>query len=75
MIGYRGAYTVHTSDRPKRRYVSAKTRDDVRAKLTRAMAAGDGGLVFDAGSLTVGEYLDRWLKDVKDTVNKLFVIA
>ena len=23
------------------------------------------GLVSDAGALTVGEYLDRWLKDVK----------
>jgi integrase len=27
------------------------------------MADRDGGLVFDAGSLTVGEYLERWLKD------------
>jgi integrase len=26
--------------------------------------------VFDAGSLTVGEYLDRWLKDVRDTVRQ-----
>src|SRR3712207_6703697 len=28
------------------------------------------GLVSDAGVLTVGEYLDRWLKDVRDTVRE-----
>jgi integrase len=33
------------------------------------MADRDGGLVFDAGSLTIGEYVDRWLTDtVKGTV-------
>ena len=26
--------------------------------------------MFDAGALTVGEYLDRWLADVRDTVRK-----
>jgi integrase len=68
-VGYRGAYTVYTASGPKRRYVSGKTRDDVRSKLTKAMSDRDGGLVFDAGNLTVGEYLDRWLENsVKDTV-------
>src|ERR671916_2044209 len=70
-VGYRGAYTVHTAAGPKRRYVSGKDRDEVRAKLTKAMADRDGGMVFDAGSLTVGEYLDRWLKDsVRGTVRQ-----
>ena len=32
------------------------------------MADRNGGLAFDAGVLTVGEYLDRWLTDLKDTV-------
>jgi integrase len=62
-VGYRGAYTVHTAEGPKRRYVSGKTREEVRRKLNKAMADRDGGLVFDAGNLTVGEYLERWLKD------------
>jgi len=62
-IGYRGAYTVYTAEGPKRRYVSGKTREEVRQKLTKDMADRDGGLVCDAGSLTVGEYLERWLKD------------
>ena len=70
-VGYRGAYTVHTAAGPKRRYVSGKDRDEVRAKLTKAMADRDGGMVFDAGTLTVGEYLDRWLKDsVRGTVRR-----
>jgi integrase len=68
-VGYRGAYTVHTAEGPKRRYVSGKTREEVRRKLAKAMADRDSGLIFDAGSLTVGEYLDRWLKDsVRATV-------
>lgn len=70
-VGYRGAYSVHTADGPKRRYVSGRTREEVRRKLSKAMADRDGGLVFDAGGLTVGEYLDRWLSDcVKGTVRE-----
>lgn len=70
-VGYRGAYTVHTAQGPKRRYVTGKTREEVRQKLTKAMADRDGGLICDAGSLTVGEYLERWLKDaVKGTVRQ-----
>lgn len=58
-----GRYTVHTADGTKQRAVYGKTRADVSQKLTKAMADRDGGLVYDAGSLTVGEYLDRWLRD------------
>jgi integrase len=68
-IGYRGAYTVHTSEGTKRRYVSGKSREEVRRKLTSAMADRDGGMIFDAGHLTVGEYITRWLEDsVRGTV-------
>ena len=68
-VGYRGAYWVQTAEGPKRRYVSGKTRDQVRRKLTKAMVDRDGGLDFDTGHLRVGEYLERWLKDsVKGTV-------
>ena len=70
-VGYRGAYTVYTASGPKRRYVSGKTRDEARLKLTKAMADRDGGLVFEAGGLTVGEYVERWLKDsVRGTVRQ-----
>ena len=68
-VGYRGAYTVYTATGPKRRYVTGKTRDEVRQKLTKAMANRDGGLVFDAGSLTVGEHMAHWLRgSAKGTV-------
>jgi integrase len=64
-----GQYLVYTSKGPKYRYIYGRTRADVSKKLTKAMADRDGGLVFDAGSLTIGEYLDRWLTDtVKGTV-------
>ena len=64
-------YTVWTAEGRKRRSVSGKTRAEVSRKLTEAMADRDGGLVYDAGKLTVGEYLDRWLADsVKGTVKE-----
>src|SRR3712207_4812725 len=68
--GYRAAYVVHTAEGPKRRYLSGKRREDVRDKLARALSDRVEGIVSDAGTLTVGEYLDRWLKDVKDTVRE-----
>ena len=62
-------YTVRTIKGPKRRTVYGRTRAEVSAKLAKAMADRDGGLIFDAGILTVGDYLDRWLSNsVKDTV-------
>ncbi len=39
--------------------------------LREARAGADAGLVFDAGTLTLANYLDRWLADsVKDTVRQ-----
>ncbi len=68
---WRASYTVHTAAGVKRRYLSGKTRAEVSEKLTKAMADRDGGLVFDAGTLTVGEYLKRWLTDsVRGTVRQ-----
>jgi integrase len=70
-VGYRGAYWVHTATGSKRRYVSGKTREEVRYKLTKAMADRDGGLVCDAGNLTVGEYMEKWLEtSVKGSVRE-----
>ena len=62
---------VYTAADPKRRYVTGKDRNDVRQKLTKAITDRDGGLVFDAGTLTAKEYLERWLKDsVQGTVSQ-----
>ena len=37
-------------------------------KLTNAMADKDAGMVFDAGSLRLGDYLDGWLDSIRDTL-------
>ena len=60
IIGYRGAYFGPDG---KRRYVSGKTKEDARNKKRQAMADADRGLLFDAGTLTVEEYLKPWLND------------
>src|SRR5215211_4193069 len=66
-----GRYTVHSADGPKQRAVYGKTRAEVAEKLTKAMADRDGGIVYDAGKLIVGEYLDSWLSDsVRGTVRQ-----
>jgi len=58
ITSYRGAYVGPDG---KRRYVSGKTREEARRNTRKAEAAG--GVVLDAGKLTVGEYLVRWLSD------------
>ena len=64
-IGYRGSYIVNG----KRYYVSAKTKTETEQKLRQAMTDADRGLTFDAGGLTLRDYLSRWLNDsVRDTV-------
>jgi integrase len=62
-------YVVWTSEGRKRKTLYGKTRAEVAGKLAKALSNREDGLVFDAGSLTVAGYLDRWLTDsVKDTV-------
>jgi integrase len=63
-------YTVNTLDGVKRRAVYGKRKKEVRLKLTEAIADRDKGLVFDAGNLSVGEYLDRWLEAVQSTISE-----
>jgi integrase len=71
---YMARYTVQTADGPKRRTIYGKkgeSREDVAAKLTKAMADRDGGITYDAGKLTVEDHLRRWLSEsVRDTVRR-----
>ena len=68
IIGYRGSYFAPDG---KRRYVSAKRKGDAETALRRAMTDADRGFVFEAGTVTLEEYLTCWLKDsVKDTVRR-----
>lgn len=60
---------MHTAEGRKRRTIYGKTRKEMADKLAKAVSDREGGLVFDAGNLSVGGYLDRWLADsVRDTV-------
>ncbi len=67
ITSYLGSYFAPDS---KRRYVSAKTKTACREKLRQAMSDADRGLVFDAGTLTLGQYLDKWLSNIEDTVRQ-----
>ena len=68
IIGYRGSYFAPDG---KRRYVSAKRKGDAERALRQAMTDADRGFVFDGGTLTVDDYLTRWLKDsVENTVRR-----
>ena len=68
---YMARYTVQTASGAKRKTLYGKTRGEVSEKLTKAMSDRDAGLVFDAGSQAVGEYLERWLQtSVKGSVQE-----
>ena len=69
--GWMAQYYVYTADGRRRKTLYGKTRNEVSGKLTKAMSDRDGGLIFDAGKMTLGEYLDRWLTDsARGTVRK-----
>ncbi len=60
----------YTDGNGKRRYVSGKSKPDVKAKLRKLLADKDAGLTYDAKNLTLGEYLDQWLASTKGTVRE-----
>jgi integrase len=65
-----GGYTVYTANGPKQKAVYGRTRAEAAEKLTKAMSDRDGGLVFDVSNLKLGDYLDRWLPNIRDTVRQ-----
>jgi len=65
-------YIVHSSEGPKRRTVYGRTRQDVAAKLAKAMTDRDSGIELDPSNVTVDEYFQRWLNDsVKGSVRPI----
>ncbi len=63
-------YTIHTPKGPKRETLYGRIRQEVAEKLARALSDRAQGLTFEAGSLKLGEYLDRWLPDIRDTIRQ-----
>jgi len=48
----------------RRKFFYAATKEEARRKLGRALHAIEVGSLADARGLTVGQYLDQWLKEV-----------
>jgi len=59
--GWMAQYTTYTAEGRKRKTLYGKTRQEVAAKLAKALSDRENGFSFDAGKMTVGEYLGRWL--------------
>lgn len=60
---WEGRYTVRTGTDLKREVLYGRTRSEVAEKLAKALVGRDSGLTFDAGNLTLRDYLARWLDD------------
>jgi integrase len=55
-------YTIYTPSGARRKSIYGRTKAEVAAKLRKALADRDSGVVFDAENLMLGEYLARWLE-------------
>ena len=52
----------------KKRYLSGKTKVEVRKKLRKLLQDRDAGIAYDSEGLTVERYMDRWLASIQDKV-------
>src|ERR687894_2641584 len=69
--GWCAQYTVYTAQGRKRKTLYGKTRSEVAAKLSKALADREGGFTYDVGKQTVEDYLARWISNsVRDTVRQ-----
>jgi integrase len=59
-----GQFTDHTIPGSKVRYVYGKTQQEALSRLREEMARAESGLITDAGSTTLGKYLEWWLENV-----------
>lgn len=69
--GWTAQYYVDTGGVRKRKTLYAKSQAEAARALSKAISDRDGGLVYDVGKLTIGEYLKLWLADsVKDVLKE-----
>ena len=59
---WEGRYYVPTETGRKRKVIYGKTRAEVSDKLTKALSDRADGIVYNDENMTIGEYLDVWLK-------------
>jgi integrase len=60
---YMARYTVETATGTARKTLYGKTRKEAGEKLTEALANAQKGITADAGAMTVGAFIERWLED------------
>jgi hypothetical protein len=64
-------WTITTGGKKKRVAIYGKTKAEVRAKLTKAIADRDAGLILETENPTVEKYLKQWLNNsVKASVKQ-----
>ena len=61
---YMARYTVQSPDDPKRKLIYGRKCKEVEKKLAEARGDAAHGIVFDAQSVTLGQWRERWLEDV-----------
>jgi integrase len=77
---YMARYTIETPARQKRPTIYGKTREEVANELAKVLANRTDGLIYDDENMTVGQYLDQWLKgsvrgSVRQSTFDRYVIA
>jgi len=65
-----GSWVAQYTTGDKRRYIYGKTRKDVAARLNKAIAERDSGIVYDSENLKAADCLARWLDSIRDTLRE-----
>lgn len=66
---YVAQYRIETIAGRKTKYLYCSSEKEAKRRLQAALAEVDaGGIIPDAGKLTVGSYLDQWLENIKPTI-------
>lgn len=66
-----GRWEARYTSGAQRKTIYGKTRSEVAEKLAKAVVDRNDGLTYEAGSMTIAEYLQGWLTDaVRDTVRQ-----
>jgi integrase len=60
---YMARYTVETAMGTERKALYAKTRKEASEKLTEALTQARKGITADAGAMSVGAFIERWIED------------
>jgi integrase len=63
-----GRYEAETPNGSKRKYLRGKSKREVAAKLAKAIAEKDAGIIADSEGLTIEKYMERWLESIRDRV-------